>query len=123
MASREGGNVGGDALVRSAHGGKPIEWTASMDALLGTLRDADVAILLGVGATTVHYRRVKLGVTAFASRFCWVDWTPDMDAMLGTMGDLAVAEKLGLAAMTVWRRRKQLGVPGVRGRDGREERV
>jgi hypothetical protein len=38
-------------------------WNASADSLLGTTTDAVIAAQLGVGATAVRARRIRLGIT------------------------------------------------------------
>jgi len=45
-----------------------IEWTRAMEALLGTMSDADVAGELGLGYQTVGNRRRKLEIPPYGRR-------------------------------------------------------
>lgn len=89
------------------------EWTPTMDALLGTMSDTDLAAKLGCSVNAVNTRRYLLGVSGFrqtrTSSYMFA-WTPENDALLGTMGDRQLSEKLGVPLITVGNRRKLLGI-------------
>lgn len=102
-------------------------WTPEEDALLGTDLDKLIADRIGRSASSVTWRRKKLGIPRFegwresvsaiskaaAKRIARADsrWTPEMDALLGTDADPRIAEKLGVTVDLVRKRRKRLGVP------------
>lgn len=58
---------------------------------------------------TIHKRRTRLGIPAFAKRR--IAWTPAMDRKLGKITDEMLALKLGCSASAVTYRRRQLKVP------------
>lgn len=90
------------------------EWTSEKDALLGTVKDRDLAAKLGCSRALVSGRRHLLGISRFnqeISKATKCEWTPAMDGLLGTMSDKETAEKLGLSITTIRTRRVVLGIP------------
>jgi hypothetical protein len=93
-------------------------WTVDEDGLLGTMRDADVAIRTGRSENAVSHRRKVLGIGAFTKRSPRGEpilWTSAKDRLLGSMSDGDVARKLRCAPMTVFYRRKRLKIAAYRG--------
>jgi hypothetical protein len=93
-------------------------WTSEEDALLGTMKDRDVAARIGRSESAVSERRYVLGVAAFtkrAPRGKPITWTPAKDRLLGTMSDANLARKLQCSPMTVFYRRRRLKIPAYLG--------
>jgi hypothetical protein len=94
-----------------------VPWTAEEDALLGTMKDKDVAARTGRTDGAVSDHRYVLGVPAFvkrAPRGKSVEWTPAKERLLGTMPDTVLARRLRCSPMMVRWRRKRLGIPAHR---------
>ena len=90
-----------------------LPWKAEEDALLGTMKDADVGERIGRSESAVSDRRYTLNVAAFikrAPRGTPVDWTPAKEQLLGTMSDTDLARKFGCSGMAVFYRRKRLKI-------------
>lgn len=85
----------------------PVVWTPEMDALLGTIKDRELAGQLGLPEGRVSDRRNLLRIPHVSEG----RWAPEMDALLGTMSDLDLAVKLDLSYDTVFERRKKEGIP------------
>jgi hypothetical protein len=95
-----------------------VPWTASEDALLGTMVDREIAERTGRTEHAVRIHRFKLGVPAFTKRAPRSEpftWTPAKDRLLGTMPDGKLAHKLRCQPMAVFYRRKQLKIAAYRG--------
>ena len=95
-----------------------VPWTNGEHALLGTMKDRDVAARTGRTEEAVSARRYVFGVAAFVKRSPpgqSVTWTPAKDRLLGTMPDGDVARKLRCTPAMVVYRRKRLGVAAYRG--------
>lgn len=76
-----------------------VEWTAEMDAMIGTQPDGDLANIWGVSGEAVRRRRLKLGVPAGRAK---VEWTEGRLRLLAGEADNAVAaEKLALTVAAV----------------------
>jgi hypothetical protein len=91
-------------------------WTAEEDALLGTMKDRDVAARIGRSESAVSERRYALDVAAFTERAPPGKpiWTPAKDRLLGTMSDVDLARRLHCSPMAVFHRRRKLGNPRYR---------
>jgi len=81
-------------------------------ALLGTMRDADLAARVGLTTDNVRYARKRRGI---ASRFNHVGLQPRLDyeridRMLGTMSDSEVARAVGASTTSICARHVQLGL-------------
>ena len=90
-----------------------VPWSDAEDALLGNMKDADVAAQTGRTLVAVSGRRYLLGVAAFtkrAPRCKSVTWTEANDRLLGTMADAVFVRRLGCSLMQVRWRRKRLGL-------------
>lgn len=86
-------------------------WSPEDLALLGQVSDHEVARLLGLCATTVRLKRVKLGIPPFQERPEPIAWTPERLARLGRCPDSQLAEEFGISTAAVLRKRTQLGIP------------
>ena len=81
------------------------------DRLLGTMSDRDLALRMGICHTTVHRRRLALGIHAHLERIDWPEW----DSLLGTAPDRAIAEAIGCTSAAVCYRRCELNIPAYSG--------
>jgi len=86
-----------------------IEWTAEIDALLGTVTDATIAAQLNISGASVFLRRSHLGIRSF--RAPAAVWTVQMDILLGTATDSTIATRLGIGRDAVTERRHKLNIP------------
>lgn len=87
---------------------KELELDKKHIALLGTMRDKDIADLLGVGKSSIWRLRNKLGIAPYGTSN--PEWTAEMDAQLGKSPDTVLAEKWGKSANAVRRRRCALDI-------------
>jgi hypothetical protein len=88
-------------------------WTGAEDALLGTMRDKDVAAKIGRSAAAVADRRYVLCIPAFTKRAARgkpVKWTVARLKMLGAMTDAELAARLGCTIEVVRNQRRRLGI-------------
>ena len=93
-------------------------WTPEEDALLGTMRDRDVADRIGRSEGAVADRRYVLDVSPFVKRKPrgqMVTWTLAKDRLLGTVSDSALARRLRCSPVIVFKRRRRLRIPPFRG--------
>lgn len=84
-------------------------WTKKEEALLGTMRDSELATKLGRTRDSVEWKRRRLGVPPFIPRAR--EWTEAELRLLGSMPDAALAEQLGCSRKHVVEKRRELGVP------------
>jgi hypothetical protein len=95
-----------------------VPWKPDEDALLGTMKDREVAERIGRSEAAVSERRYVLDVAALtkrAPRGKPIAWTPAKDRLLGTMSDVDLACRLRCSPMTVFYRRRRLKIPPWRG--------
>ena len=88
-----------------------VPWAAEGDALIGTMKDGDVAGRTGRTEEAVSARRYSLGVPAFTKRKPRSQpmvWTPAKHRLLGTMSDGNVASRLRCAPTCGFKRRRRL---------------
>jgi hypothetical protein len=94
-----------------------VPWKADEDALLGTMKDKDIAARTGRTESAVSDRRYVLGVPAFVRRSPHgkaVIWTPAKDRLLGTMPDAVLARRFRCSPWIVRWRRKRLRIQAFR---------
>ncbi len=94
-----------------------VPWTADEDALLGTMKDGDVAERTGRSEEAVSSRRYVLNVAAFTKRRprrAPATWSAEKDRLLGTMPDGDLGRKLRCSPMAVFYRRKRLKIAAFR---------
>lgn len=85
---------------------KQIDWS-EWDHLLGTEKDSTFAKKIGCVASTVRYRRKKLGIKRYGFRgINWSKW----DHFLGKESDSAIASRIGCSQSAVTIRRQKLGI-------------
>jgi hypothetical protein len=91
----------------------PIEWTDSMDAMLGSATDREVAAELELPARSVTYRRNLLGIAPYQRRRTPASpfWTAARVARLGKLSDEALARRWAISVSAVHARRRILGIP------------
>lgn len=99
---------------RAGTAGDPIEWTPSMDAMLGLESDSLVAGKLGVSPGAVRMRRSALGIAPATPAVDAFAWRQDYDALFSVRPDHVIAEITGASLSQVRRRRRALGVPPFR---------
>jgi len=90
-----------------------VPWTGSEDALLGTMKDKDVAAETRRTLAAVQGRRYELKVPPLTKRKPRGEsprWTWERDSLLGTMTDTDLARRLRCSPMSVFYRRKRLGI-------------
>lgn len=95
------------------------DWTPDEDALLGTVRDSEVAARTRRTMVAVVLRRRRLGIANFKKRKpgCKVPhWTAALDRQLGTLPDSVLARQLGCTPAVIRNRRRKLKVPRYRRR-------
>jgi hypothetical protein len=85
-----------------------IEWTDEQIKRLGNEPDLLIAKDMGISYSTVHAKRVSLGVLAFI-KTRHVAWSK-YDSLLGKMTDKDLASKIGCSLNTVFVRRKRKGI-------------
>lgn len=89
-----------------------VRWTKRMLARLGRAPDSVVAAKLGIGRSSVSYKRRVLGIAPFkpgtTPAFRWPSWAL---RKLGTVSDAALAKKLGVSATLVQTKRNTLRIP------------
>src|SRR5437867_12968044 len=94
-----------------------VPWTADEEALLGTMKDREVAERTGRTESAVSSRRYVFNVAAFTNRKARgkpVKWTPTKERLLGTMPDTVLARRLDCSPMSVFNRRRRLKIPPFR---------
>lgn len=91
--------------------GNDVRWTRRMIARLGHSPDSVVAAKLGIGRSSVAYKRRVLGIAPFKRGttpvFRWPGWAL---RLLGKVSDAALAERLGVSATLVQTRRNALRI-------------
>lgn len=87
-----------------------IEWTPSMDALLGKSPDMSVAESLKISQASVRGRRVFLGIPSYQHQPPDFVWELEHLAMLGKRPDSEIAQAIGAHPQAVKRKRVALGV-------------
>ncbi|MBL8856108.1 MAG: hypothetical protein JNK57_19240 [Planctomycetaceae bacterium] len=88
-----------------------VQWTAELDALIGTVPDRVVAERYGIAPRSVHQRRRKLQIKSKAvSRTAAPRWTKKIDKLMGTMHDTDLAKQIGTTKYHVRSRREELGI-------------
>jgi DNA-binding CsgD family transcriptional regulator len=94
--------------------GPVVEWSEDMVSRLGTDTDAAIAEELRLSASSVAYKRRRLGIRAYGPDSGGprprVRWRRSMLALLGKAPDREVAKRLGLTREQVWWKRQQLGI-------------
>lgn len=84
---------------------KTVKWTKKRDALLGTMRDSDLGLELGISRAMVQKRRVELNIPS------WRHATGNfqrVDRLLANHADSEIAQRCGVSAARVYRRRVEL---------------
>jgi hypothetical protein len=92
-------------------------WVPDEIALLGTMRDSEIAKRTGRTIPAVRSRRRLLGIANFFKRKPRSQaprWTPNMDKLMGTMPDPVLAQKLKTSHAIIVNRRRKLKVPPFR---------
>jgi hypothetical protein len=96
-----------------------VEWTAEMDALLGTSFDTEVAKRIGTSKYHVRARRIELGISPFklapkpkseSPRKPKLVLTEAQKRKLGKVPDALLASRWGVSGGTVTRLRNSLGI-------------
>jgi hypothetical protein len=93
-------------------------WTVEDHALLGTMKDKDVADRIGRPLGAVQARRYVFGIPNILKRKPISKpprWTPERDRLLGTMPDTVLARQLRCSPYSVFFRRKKLKISRYRG--------
>lgn len=83
-------------------------WTPQNIALLGTMRDRELAERLGCCTSTITTARVRYGIPHYTL------WSPADIALLGTMMDREVAERLGRTTVAVVYERRKRQIQALR---------
>lgn len=84
-------------------------------AKMGTVSDAELSRLSGIGLRTIQRRRHALGIAPYSGTGpAPRRWRPKEEALLGTMSDEKLAKHLRLHKGVVARRRKALGIAPYR---------
>lgn len=116
------------------HGIGRVNWTAEIDAMLGTVPDSEIAAKLGCERKTVSHRRKCHGIPASFDR---KNNTPppnmggwnrrplpdDVVSLLGTMPDYRLAEIAGVNKTLIRRARTSLGIPSHAETSGSNGRI
>jgi hypothetical protein len=93
-------------------------WTKGEDALLGTMKDQDVAKRFGRTLDSVRDLRYHLGLPNIVKGKPISKpprWTSERERLLGTMSDTDLPLKLCCSPLSVFRRRRKLKIPRYRG--------
>ncbi|WP_417519388.1 hypothetical protein [Marinobacter sp.] len=86
-----------------------VEWTAKMDAALGSDTDRNIGGRFGLTSDQVGVRRRSLGIEAFKP--IKQGWTPEEDAVLGTNTLAEVSALLVRPTSQIIKRMKELDIP------------
>lgn len=85
-------------------------WTPQCVALLGQLRDSEVARRMGISQVVVSNQRIRRKILPCSdSRI-----PPRLFHLLGTMSDVKLARRLGVTRQDILNRRQLLGIPPFR---------
>ena len=84
-------------------------WTKHEDRLLGRYSDEEVAKRLSRSGSSVHHRRIKLGIDLPNPKVR--RWSQADDVLLGTMRDEELAQKLNRPKMGVMLPWQQMRIP------------
>lgn len=90
---------------------QPVDWTPTLDALLGTVTDARVAKIAGCSGEAVRRRRESLRVRPYRPER---SWSARAIEMLGAAPDRETARKLGVSPTAVRIQRHRRGIPPFR---------
>ena len=82
-------------------------WTATLDAMLGTVPDHVAAAAANCSNESARRRRARLGVPAHRPE---IAWTAKADAVVGSMPVAKAAARLGTTPNAVRVRRSRLGL-------------
>jgi DNA-binding Lrp family transcriptional regulator len=80
-----------------------VDWK-TIDAILGTTRDAKVALHFKINAALVTHRRLSLEIPAFS-----INWN-EIDPYLGSISDAEASKRFGVSISTITKRRKELNL-------------
>lgn len=97
-------------------GRKPTLAWAEWDAKLGTVPDRIIAEASGFAWSSVHKRRILLGIPAFrhhADNAAWEKWR-GWDEQLGKRKDRIIAAEMGISTQAVATRRVKIGIMSFR---------
>jgi hypothetical protein len=83
-------------------------WAKEEDALLGTMRDEELAKRLGRSVMGIALRRQHAKVAKFGRVRTY--WSVKEDRLLGTAPDEEIAKRLGRSQKSVTSRRFRLGI-------------
>lgn len=88
----------------------PLSWE-SIDPLMGTMLDIELAVIAGTAASTISRRRTALGIPALGKTMAaTIDWST-VHHLLGKVSDGEIAKTLGCSTDAVSRHRNSLEIP------------
>ena len=87
-----------------------IYWTPEDDALLGKVRDEEIAARTGHSLVAIKQRRTKKGIRLDPNLREKRPWSADEDKLIGTASDDQIARRLNRPLKSVQARRHTLGV-------------